>query len=65
MTGALVELLQDRGLREAMAQRAYLHGRGMIWPRVAAAYARLFTRLQTTPRDLAVLAVPAVPVQSA
>lgn len=58
MTDALVELLLDRGLRAAMAQRAYDHGRGMLWSHVATIYGRLFARLQATPRASAVLAVP-------
>ena len=64
MRDALIELLQDHGLRAAMAQRAYLHGRRMLWSRVAADYERLFTRLQAAPRDMAVLDLPAA-VQSA
>ncbi len=58
MSDALIELLQDHGLRAAMAQRAYLHGRGMLWSRVAVDYEHLFTRLRTAPRDCAVLNVP-------
>ena len=65
MSDALIELLQDHGLRGAMAQRAYLHGRSMLWSRVAMDYEHLFTRLQTAPRELAVLSVPAVALQSA
>jgi glycosyltransferase involved in cell wall biosynthesis len=59
MSDALIELLQDDGLRAAMAQRAYLYGRNMLWSRVAAAYDQLFTRLQAAPRELAVLDFPA------
>jgi glycosyltransferase involved in cell wall biosynthesis len=62
MSAALIELLQDHDLRAAMARRAYLHGRGMVWSRVALDYERLFTRLLATPRDMAVLDVPAVAV---
>jgi glycosyltransferase involved in cell wall biosynthesis len=65
LTDALVELLLNDGLRAAMAQRAYDHGRGMIWSRVAATYERLFARLQSTPRDVAALTVPAVSAQIA
>jgi len=64
MRDALIELLQDHGLRAAMAQRAYLHGRRMLWSRVAADYERLFTRLQAAPRDMAVMDLPSA-VQSA
>jgi glycosyltransferase involved in cell wall biosynthesis len=63
MSDALIELLQDHGLRAAMAQRAYLHGRGMLWSRVAASYEQLFTRLQAAPRDMAVLDLPVAAVQ--
>jgi glycosyltransferase involved in cell wall biosynthesis len=65
MSCALLELLQDHGLRSVMAQRAYLHGRGMIWSRVAADYQRLFTRLRDSQRDVAVLDIPKVAVPSA
>jgi len=65
MSDALIELLKDHGLRAAMAQRAYLHGRGMVWSRVAADYEQLFTRLRAAPRDMTVLDLPAVVVQSA
>ncbi len=64
MGEALVELLQDRGLREAMAQRAYLHGRTMLWSRVAAGYERLFTRLRSAPRSMAIMDIPALAVPS-
>ena len=65
MAGALVELLQDHGLRAAMAQRAYLHGRGMLWSRVAADYEQLFTRLRAAPRDVAAIDVHAAVLQGA
>lgn len=63
MSDALIELLQDHDLRAAMAQRAYLHGRGMLWSRVAADYEQLFTRLQAAPRDMAILDLPVTAVQ--
>ena len=71
MSGALIELLQDHDLRRAMAQRAYDHGRSMVWSRVAARYARLFARLHAAPREMAVpreravLAIPTMSVPSA
>lgn len=65
MGDALIELLQDHGLRAAMAQRAYLHGRTMLWSRVAAEYERLFRRPQAAPREMAVLDLPAAAVQGA
>ena len=63
MSDALIELLRDHDLRAAMAQRAYLHGRGMLWSRVAAEYEQLFMRLRTSSRDLAVLNVPTTVLQ--
>jgi glycosyltransferase involved in cell wall biosynthesis len=65
MSEALIELLVDRGHRTAMARRAYAHGRGMIWSRVAADYERLFERLRIVPRDTARPLFPAMPVPSA
>ena len=65
MSNALIELLKNHDLRAAMAQRAYLHGRGMVWSRVAADYEQLFTRLRMAPRDMAVLDLPAAVAQSA
>jgi glycosyltransferase involved in cell wall biosynthesis len=65
MSGALVELLVDRSLRDTMAQRAYIHGRGMIWSRVAADYERLFSRLRAMPPARVMQAMPAMAVPSA
>lgn len=65
MSDALVELLVDRGLRTAMARRAYTYGRSMIWSRVAEDYGRLFMRVQMVPYDTAVRVLPAIPVPSA
>lgn len=65
MSDALIELLMDRGLRTAMARRAYSHGRGMVWSRVAADYGRLFTRMRMVPHDTALRVLPAIPVPSA
>jgi glycosyltransferase involved in cell wall biosynthesis len=64
MSEALVELLQDHGLREAMAQSAYLHGRAMLWSRVAADYERLFARLRSTPQSVAIMDIPAMALPS-
>jgi hypothetical protein len=65
MADALIELLQDHSLRAAMAQRAYLHGRGMLWSRVAADYEQLFTRLRSASRDVVALDVQAAVLQGA
>ena len=34
----LCDLMRDHAKRDQMRKRAYLHGRGMIWPAVAASY---------------------------
>jgi glycosyltransferase involved in cell wall biosynthesis len=65
MSDALIELLQDHDLRAAMAQRAYAHGRGMLWSRVAADYRQAFTRVRAVPRGVRALAIPAATVPSA
>lgn len=65
MGDALIELLLDHRLRAAMAQRAYLHGRGMLWSRVAAEYEQLFTRLRSASRDVVALDVQAAVLQGA
>jgi glycosyltransferase involved in cell wall biosynthesis len=65
MSGALIELLQDHDLRAAMAQRAYAHGRGMLWSRVAADYRQVFARVRAVPRSVHALAIPAATVPSA
>ena len=59
MSAALIELLQDDGLRAAMARRAYRHGRAMVWSRVAKDYQRLFMDLRAVPREVAVIDVAA------
>ena len=59
MSDALITLLLDEALRAAMSQRAYEHGRGMIWSQVTAAYTRLFERLATAPSTSAYAPVPA------
>jgi glycosyltransferase involved in cell wall biosynthesis len=65
MSNALIELLKDHELRADMAQRAYLHGRGMVWSRVASDYERLFASLLTAQRDVAVLDLPSAVLQNA
>ena len=65
MSSALIELLQDHDLRAAMAERAYAHGRGMLWTRVAADYRSLFATMRTVPREMRALVIPAVTVPSA
>jgi glycosyltransferase involved in cell wall biosynthesis len=65
MSAALIELLQDPALRATMAQRAYTHGRGMLWSRVAVDYEQLFTRVRSAPREMAVVDLPLVALQSA
>jgi glycosyltransferase involved in cell wall biosynthesis len=45
IASTLVNLLDDRELRETTQRRAYRFGRQMTWPHVAAAYGTLFTDL--------------------
>jgi len=51
VSGALVRLLRDRELRDAIGRRAYAHGRRMVWGEVGAAYARLFARVLSGSRS--------------
>ena len=44
IASAAIELLDNDEARNAMRKRAYLHGRQMIWRRVAQAYMRSFSR---------------------
>ena len=46
IASAVIELLDNEGARNAMRKRAYLHGRQMVWSRVAQAYMRSFSRAQ-------------------
>ncbi|HEU0028160.1 MAG TPA: glycosyltransferase family 4 protein [Ktedonobacterales bacterium] len=41
----VIELLGNDAARHAMRKRAYMHGREMIWPRVAERYQRLFLQV--------------------
>lgn len=65
MAAAFIELLGDRQLRVAIGDRAYAHGRRMIWSEVGTAYRRLFARVVAA-RPLGLraplgLAAPAAP----
>ncbi len=42
---ALIDLLLDDAQREAIAGRAYAHGRTMLWSQVGASYKRVFRRV--------------------
>ena len=64
MAAALIELLQDRGLRTAIGRRAYAQGRRMIWPEVGAAYGRLFARVVAA-RPVGLGAPAALPILGA
>lgn len=44
LADALIELLQDPGLRARLGRQAYEHSRGMIWWEVGTAYRRVFAR---------------------
>jgi glycosyltransferase involved in cell wall biosynthesis len=50
IASATIELLGNDARRHAMRKRAYLMGRAMVWPRVAAAYMESFTQAWTTNR---------------
>jgi glycosyltransferase involved in cell wall biosynthesis len=45
LSAAVTSLLGDDELRAALGQKAYAYSRPMVWPEVAAAYARLFERV--------------------
>lgn len=45
LSEAVSSLLGDDELRAALGQKAYAYSRPMVWPEVAAAYARLFERV--------------------
>jgi glycosyltransferase involved in cell wall biosynthesis len=44
IAAAAIELLDDEGARQAMRRRAYIHGRQMVWGRVAQSYMNSFAR---------------------
>jgi glycosyltransferase involved in cell wall biosynthesis len=47
---ALISLLENDGLRDAIARRAYEHSREMVWSTVGARYRQLFSRVVTRTR---------------
>lgn len=49
IANAVIDLLDDPVERHAMRKRAYLHARGMIWPKVAEAYLGILQRVRSTP----------------
>ena len=49
----VIDLLDNEGKRHAMRKRAYLYGRQMIWPQVAARYMESFARARTERRHFA------------
>jgi glycosyltransferase involved in cell wall biosynthesis len=51
LAGRIVALLAEPGMRRATERRAYRFGRQMTWPRVAAAYGKLFSEFAPTPSD--------------
>ena len=44
LSGTLIDLLRDAGLRTSLGRRAYEYSRGMVWSEVGAEYRRVFTR---------------------
>jgi glycosyltransferase involved in cell wall biosynthesis len=49
LAGAVIEILSDEVARSAMRARAWAHGRTMVWPAVAAAYAGMVERVAWSP----------------
>lgn len=53
LAGQVNNLLDNEAIRHAMRKRAYLFGRGMIWPEVAHRYMESFTRARAEKRHFA------------
>lgn len=47
LAGAVVDLMDHEAKRHAMRKRAYLYGRGMVWPQVARRYMESFERARS------------------
>jgi glycosyltransferase involved in cell wall biosynthesis len=62
---ALLELLDDTNLRDAMRKRAYQYSRGMVWAEVGRRYLEVFAEAQARPvRPVTVALPPAVAITS-
>jgi glycosyltransferase involved in cell wall biosynthesis len=53
LSGILIDLLEDAGLRASIGRRAYEYSRGMVWSEVGAKYRRVFAHAarSVTPFD--------------
>lgn len=51
MAAQVVDLLDNEAKRHAMRKRAYMFGRGMIWPQVASRYLESFARARAERRS--------------
>ncbi|MDO8581512.1 MAG: glycosyltransferase [bacterium] len=58
MSDALLALVGDDDRREKMASRAYTTTRAMLWPKVAATYARILHSYIVTPKHVTSPALP-------
>jgi len=63
IAAAAIELLENDAARQTMRQRAYSHGRQMVWSRVAQAYMRSFARARASHVQPAHLRFPAQVVE--
>ena len=59
-----IELLDNDAARQAMRKRAYLHGRQMVWNRVAQSYMRSFVRARVNRTQPAYLRFPLQAVET-
>jgi glycosyltransferase involved in cell wall biosynthesis len=63
IASAAIELMDNDEARNAMRKRAYLHGRQMVWSRVAQSYMRSFSRAHAHRVQSVHLALPAQAVK--
>jgi glycosyltransferase involved in cell wall biosynthesis len=63
IAAAAIELLENDTARQTMRQRAYSHGRQMVWNRVAQSYMRSFARARASHLQPAHLMFPAQAVE--
>jgi glycosyltransferase involved in cell wall biosynthesis len=59
-----IELLDNDAARQAMRKRAYMHGRQMVWNRVAQSYMRSFVRARVNRTQPAYLRFPLQAVET-
>jgi glycosyltransferase involved in cell wall biosynthesis len=58
IAAAAIELLENDAARQTMRERAYFHGRQMVWSRVAQSYMRSFARARASHLQAAHLSFP-------